>query len=609
MLGVIGGLAVVFALLTYIPDYLGSLRDYRATLELLSGAALVLLAVLGMLLLENLFRNADEHVRWAVKFLCFGLGAIFAYDFFLHAHAVLFHKIDPTLFTARGFVNALAVPLIAVSVSRSKTWQVDIHVSRKAVFHSAALLGSGFYLLLMSGVGFYVKNFGGDWGPTIQIIFFSGAVLILLVIFSSGSIRAQIRVWISKHFFSYKYDYREEWLRFIQTMSLDAHDAGLHGRIVRAIADIVDSTSGGLWVLRADDQAYFPTASWNFDGNLPDGGHPAERMDSAFVEYLNRTQWIVDLNECRSDPDRHEALSIPPWLLAHKRAWLVVPLMHRNVLHAFLVLGMPRANRSLDWEDYDLLKTIGRQTASYLAEEQAANALSDARRLEAFNRRFAFVIHDIKNLVSQMSLMLKNAERFGDNPQFQKDMLATVQNSVSRMRSLLVQFKAEHQRTSDNVKGIALRQVMVGVVEAWRTQKGDIEIDLGAADAEVIADKGILTSVLDHLLQNAIEAAGVDGGVSLRLRSAGDEAVIEVADDGPGMDEEFIRDQLFRPLDTAKESGYGLGAFQVRQLVRDMGGRLEVSSKLGKGTVMQVILPLAEPVQALGVGDEKTVSQ
>ncbi|MCP5371501.1 MAG: PEP-CTERM system histidine kinase PrsK [Hyphomicrobiales bacterium] len=570
-----------------------------------SVAAQLLLSVLGLLILENLYRNADEERRWALKHICLGVGALFTYDFFLYADATLFRRIDDNLLQARGIIDAIAVPLIAVSASRSRTWDINLHVSRNIVFHSTVLLGSGLYLLVMSVAGYYLRQFGGDWGNIFQIFFFSAAIVLLIVLFSSGSIRAKVRVWISKNFFSYNYDYREEWLRFTRTISVDDRRTGLHQRIIRAVGNITQSTSGGLWVLRDEDSAFLPSATWNFSGDLPGEKFPAARVDSALVGFLARTHFIIDLDEVREGrkADSYAGLEVPDWLLNHPRAGLVVPLIHGDELIAFLVLGMPRA-RMLDWEVFDLLKTVGRQAASYLAEEQSAHALSDARRLEAFNRRSAFLIHDIKNVVSQMSLMVQNAEKFGDNPEFQKDMLATVSNSVIRMKELLKQFKTARDGEAKPAAGgaaapaagaepVNLRALVGEIGDEWRRRKTDLALDLTEGPLRAEIDRKRLASVLDHLIQNAIEAAGLDGEVRLRLMRVRDnEALIEVGDNGPGMDDEYVRTQLFRPLDTGKSEGYGLGAYQARQLVREMGGRLEVASVLGKGTSMQVYLPV-----------------
>lgn len=558
-------------------------------------AGRVMLAVIGLLALENLYRNAEPKVRWAVKYFCFGLGTVLGFDFFFFADAALFGRIDQTFFDVRGFVNALVSPLLAIAVSRATLWDIDIHVSRAAVFHSAALVGSGVYLIGMAAAGFYLKEVGGEWGRILQILFLASALLILLVIFSSGAVRAKVKVWISKHFFSYKYDYREEWLRFIRTVASDDSGFDLQARILRSIADIIQSDSGGLWVLRPEDNAYLPTTLWHMGER-----QPAVPAQSEFIRFLSETQWIVELDEYRRNASRYDDVPFPEWISDNKRVWLVVPLIYRDSLHGFVVLGDPKVRRGLDWEDFDLLRTVGHQAASYLAEQQAMNELSDARRLQDFNRRSAFIIHDIKNVVSQMSLMMQNAERFGDNPEFQKDMMATVSNSVARMKDLLERFKRalveESEQASDLVPlPVVIRQVVAN----WRKQKNDMVVELDNS-ISLPVHKEKLESILDHLLQNAIEAAGAEGSVTLRQRMLDGEVCIEVEDDGPGMDQAYVDAHLFRPLDSQKATGFGLGAYQIRQLVRELGGRLEVRTEVGLGTTMRVILPVeAEEARAL----------
>lgn len=566
----------------------------------------MLIAVFGLVLLEDLYRNADVAGRWALKYLTLALGGLFAYDFLLYAHAVLFLTLDSAFLQTRGLVNALAVPLLAVSVTRAKTWQVDIQVSRTAVFHSVVLMAAGGYLLVVAAAGYYVRQFGGDWGEVLQIFLVTAALFVLAALFTSDSLRAHMRVFISKNFYSHRFDYRVEWLRFINAMSEgDDSDRApmLRHRVLRAVTSIIESPAGGLWVLQQQDNSYVCSASYAFGAVLP-----AIPVSHPLVAYLEDNEWIILTEEFKEGLGRYDGLELPEWLADHARAWMIVPLIHRNTLYAIMVMDAPKGGRRLTWEDFDLLKTVGRQAAGYIAEEHALEVLSDARKLEAFNQRFAFVVHDIKNLVSQMSLMMKNAEKFGDNPDFQKDMLATVGNSIVRMKSMLEQLNAERQQTADAEPGAAetagkkaqehapddramAQNILDGVVSDWRKQLANLEVDLADDLQAGVADGERFLTVLNHLLQNAVEAAGEDGRICLRSRTEGFEAVVEVEDNGAGMDPDFVRDRLFSPFDTEKRSGYGLGAYQTRQFVRELGGRLEVDSEVGRGTIMRVILP------------------
>ena len=556
--------------------------------------AWLLVAVLGLLLLENLYRNASEDYRWGLKFLCFGLGTVFAYDFFYFADGVLFSRLDPRLFDARGFVDTLAVPMIALSIARSQVWSVDIHVSRKVVFHTAALVGSGLYLLVMAGFGYYVRVFGGQWGETLQILFLVMAGLLLVIVFSSGAFRANLWLLINKHFFSFKYDYREQWLNFIRSLSDAGDRLPLEERVLRAIAGVVDGTGGALWVHSPEDRTYVPATAWNFGSQLPSASE-----ESPLLTRLSRERQIIELateTSGRAEPtdveDVQGELDFEGWLRRHERAWLLVPLVHRETPTGFIVIGTPRARRRLDWEDRELLATLGRQAASYLAEELASKALHDARQMEEFNRRFAFVAHDLKNVVNQLSLLLKNAEKFREDRQFQDDMIETVADSVDRMRQLLEQLKPHREQSSSHA-ATDLRRCILELAKSWQHESTRLQVDVPADAVVVTGPESRLRMVVEHVLHNAMDAAGENGEVMLRLRSDNSEATIAIEDNGPGMTPEFVREKLFRPFDSTKVTGYGMGAYQIREYVRQLGGRLEVQSDAGRGTLVRAILPLA----------------
>lgn len=549
--------------------------------------ARIVVAVVGLLLVENLFRNSGAEARWAVKYLCFGAGVIFMYDFYIYAEAALFRGIDVQSYGARGFIDAIAMPFIILAAARSKSWPIDLHVSRQMVFRSATLLAAGCYLILMSMVGFSLRALDGAWGTVTQAVFLTCAALLLAVILSSGKVQARAKDFINRNFFSYKYDYRREWLQFIAAVSDASTDLKMPDRAIRALANIVGSTGGILWTPR--DDAYGVAAAFNMGADLP-----AIAMDHPIVAHLVAHPGVVAVETGDVD-GRPAATPLPQWLREHNRAWLVLPLLHTDGLAGIALLGAPRAAARLSWEDFELLKTAGRQAASYIAEAEAAQSLAQARRFEDFNRQFAFVVHDIKNLAGQMSLMVKNAERYGDNPDFQKDMLRTVGHCATRMRTLLEQIKSRQAAPARKVVyDLAAR--LARIANTWRLQIPRLCADLPKEQVQIEGDPERLDTVLNHLLQNALEAAGPQGEIALAFHrdaaADGAWAVVTVSDNGPGMDRAFIETKLFQPLTTVKSSGFGIGAFQTRQIVGEMGGRLDVDSEVGRGTRMIVHLPL-----------------
>jgi len=545
------------------------------------------LALIGLVLVENLSRNTSADQFWSIKFLCFGLGGVFAYDFFVYADAILFRHLDPELVDVRGAVNLIGMPLLAVAARRNPNWTGGFSASRHFVFHTATILGAGIYLLLMGAAGYFVRRLGGSSGQLLQTVFFFAALMLLILVLSSGMMRSYAKVIISKHLFAYKYDYREEWLRFINTVAMDDAGSVLGQRVVQAIANIVDSPGGALWQWDDATQSYAPVAEWNY--REVKGREP---VDGKLAKFLVRKGWVIEVDSIDEHAKRYAELELPAWFGELRDPWLIVPLFDRERLLGFLVLRAPRAPRDINWEDYDLLKTVGRQAASYLGEQAAMRALTDARQIELFNRRFAFVIHDLKTLISQLSLMLSNADKHGGNPEFQRDLLQSVREAVGSMSRVLAQINAERKKEKAAAL-VDIAELARRIIVRRPQDRPTLVLHCSNDDLRVIADEMQVAAVVNHLIQNATEAAGEDGKVDVRLFRADGMIELEVQDDGPGMDAAFIQNNLFRPFNSTKETGYGIGAYQCRELVKEMKGYLAVNSVPGEGTIMRVSLPAA----------------
>ena len=596
--------AVVLALLLMLPlaeilTALGVSSTYgvssvRLALELAG-------AVWGLVLVEQLFRNTPWQYRWGIKYLVLGIGGLFAFDFFFYADALLFQRIDLDIWVARGAASTLAAPLIGVSAARNPQWSFDLFVSRKVVFHSTALFAAGIYLFVMSLAGYYIRFYGGEWSGVVQALFFFGAGVVLVILLASGQLRSRIKVFVNKHFFNYRYDYREEWLHLIEVLSGNVLQAPLPERVIYALSELVDSPGGVMW-LRDEAGQYVQSGSWNCAD-----ADPLRGSDHAtLAAYLARRQWVVDLSELRRDADNYDGLTLAPTLADATQWWLVVPLLHDKDLLGFVILTQPRAPQGVNWEVLDALKTAARQSASYLALDQAARALADARQFEGFNRLAAFVVHDLKNLIAQLSLVAKNAERHRGNPAFMDDAMATVKNSVDKMSRLLTQLRSTGPRPAPN--RLDLREVVREAVRMRSVQEPVPVLAFeGAPSLTVLADADRLGAVIGHVIQNAQEATPRQGRVEVRVGRLDTQAVVEVRDTGSGMDPAFVRDRLFKPFDSTKGlTGMGVGAYETRELIASLGGRVEVESSPGQGTLFRMVIPIASeeaadaPVLAAG---------
>lgn len=564
---------------------------YQEDSSRLSLALSLALPLLGLVLVEQLFRNLQEDSRWAAKPLCVGLGAVFAFDLYVYSEAVLFGRVDADARSIRALMHLLALPFLYVAVRRKADWVRSIQVSRRAAFYSATLLLTGAYLLFISAIGYYVRYFGGDWGRALQLgLVFAGA-LSVLILGLSASLRARVRIFVGKHFFSYRFDYREEWLAFTAMLSSSSAPEQVGVRVIRALANVLESPGGSLWARAGDDAAFTQVARWN----APPAAE-TEAADSSLSRFLAGRGWVIDLAEYRESPRRYDELALPLWLLSTPSAWAVIPLQVGDELLGFVVLSQPRTRVELNWEVRDLLKTAGRQAAGYLAQMRATEALLEARKFDAFNRMSAFVVHDLKNIVTQLSLMLKNAQRLHDNPEFQRDMLLTVESSLEKMRRLMLQLR-EGAAPAGTAHGVDLRSIAQRLERSTAAIGRRLELEI----VDALATRGHeerIERVLGHLVQNALDATPPEGRVVLRLERHGGQVRVTVADDGRGMSEEFVRQNLFKAFSSTKASGMGIGTYESAQYVREIGGTIDVASEVGRGTTVALLLPLFESQRA-----------
>jgi putative PEP-CTERM system histidine kinase len=558
-----------------------------AALWFASGVALPLT---GLVLLEQLYRNSHAAGRRALRPLFVGTGAMFVYDLFMYCEASVALGISAAAWVTRGIVAACAAPAIALAARRNPDWSLDVFVSRQVVFYSTAFVAVGLYLVAVSGSGYLMARLGGQWGDAAQLVLLAGAAVVLGMLAASGTVRGRLRVFLAKHFYRNKYDYRIEWLRFVQALESDGHPAEARPAMIRAVAQMVGSHVGTLWVRSDDETQLVPAGHWSEAGPM-DADLGALDARSEFIEFLERRQWIVDVEEHRRTPELYQNLLLPESLDGPHDLRIFLPLIHRGRLVGLIGLGAPDRPFKMSYEDRDLLKTVGRHLGTHVAQLESDRNLTESRQFEGYSRLTAFLMHDLKNLVAQLSLVVANAERHRRNPAFVDDAIDTIRNSTDRMTRLIEQLQRGAARSID--RQVRLRELVQHVVERTSDRQPVPTLECSDGDALVVADPERLTTSLEHVVRNGQDATPADGTVSVRLSRSGDRAVIQVADTGTGMSADFMRHRLFRPFDSTKGSkGMGIGAYQVRDYVRSLRGEVAVSSSLGAGTVFSISLPV-----------------
>jgi putative PEP-CTERM system histidine kinase len=570
-----GALLAIADLLKVDPDARRAIDAARLVFRMMA-------AVSALVLVHHLYQAAPAS-RGGLRLVVLALAALWGTDLLVFATGYIQSSWPQALVAVRGFAMAGVGLLLVVAVHRSGDWTLSL--SRPIAVRALSTV----VLILYAGITALATNladaYAGSYARIVQTGIVFGATTALITLLSTPWLRAWTKVKVAKHLFRHRYDYRAEWQRFTATLGTPG-DAPLAQRIVKAVADLTDSP-GGLLLVRDGAGLGLGTA-WNWT----DTPH---QQDDALALHLADGSRIVELDRVRAGrAPIEEIASIPAWLRDRHDAWAIVPLMHGGSLTGAIVLARPPVDRALDWEDFDLLRVAGRQAASYLAEDRAHAALADAARFDEFNRRFAFILHDIKNLVSQLTLVARNAERHADNPDFRADMVATLKDSSDRMTTLLARLSQHNGAREEPLQPIDVAALVERVAKSRRAQHAIVAT---ATPALARGHAARLEQVLGHLVQNGIEASASDFPIEIAVETQGARVLIDVIDRGAGMSPAFVRDQLFRPFVSTKPAGFGIGAFEARQLVDAMGGTLAVDSREGEGTRFRITLPAAHAME------------
>lgn len=550
---------------------------------------ILVLAFAGLVNIEQLLRSAEPEEKRGVKLCAVGLGGVFAYDLYCCAEYILLRTTESAVWDFRGYVNAALMPFVMLGMSRLSRVQHTLFVSRQVAFYTTAFLAVGLYLIGIALVAQSLRGQEGVWAQWMEVLLLAGAGLVLVVLLSTESPWRRLRVFIAKHFYSNKYDYRVEWLRFVRTLG---NEEKVDARVtaIRAIAQIFESPVGALFLREEGEGAYSAVATWTAEAQ-PVPNLPPLPLDHDLARFMAAKEWVIDLDEYRANPAIYASLTLPGFLVSADSPWRIVsPLLERERILGLILLQRPPDPFLMTFEDRDLLRMVGRHVATLLAQQAADRRLAEGRQFDAFNRFAAFVMHDLKNSAAQLQLLARNAARHRSNPEFIDDAFATIENTADRITRLIAQLQSRDARAGYG--RTSLNKVLQTALERCSAQPPVPECDVDASDTQLLADPERLTAVFEHVIRNGQQAAGASGKVKVSVRRDVGAAVVTIADTGSGMDPEFVRERLFRPFDTTKGgAGMGIGAYQAREYVREVGGSMEVQSRPGSGTRFIIRLP------------------
>lgn len=545
--------------------------------------SIVIVNIIALATIEQIIRHAGEQDRWKLKYLLLSSGSLLIFDFFVFSDALLFDNINEEFWLARGYINAISVPLIGFGISRVGNTSFHIRISRNILFHSAAIIAMSSYLILMAVAGYYVRYIDESLGGLYLLIFLFGSIVFLTALLLSDKLRQTLRVLVNKNFYGLKHDYRKQWAAF--TENLASNQGEVPVRVCQSIAQLVGSSGALLWT-KENNGCYALAANWH----IPRPSNESFDDLSSLTRFLAETQWVIDIEEYKEKPEFYENLAIPQWLTAINKVWLIIPLFYQNDVLGLVLLKHSDMSLDINWEDRDLLKLAGKQAAIHLSQFHSEKALIEARQFEAYHRLSTYVMHDLKNILAQQSLIVSNSQKHRDNPEFIDDVITTIENSVSRMQRLLKQMKSGDR--VNTVKPTSIKKALGRSIRNRDTSTPRPSLETCNEDPLVNADTLQLTTIFEHLIQNAQEATDATGTISVTLDCKETESIINISDTGSGMSASFIRDRLFKPFDTTKGlAGMGIGVFECRQYLTSINATLHASSEEGYGSTFKITLP------------------
>ena len=550
-------------------------------------------AVLVLMNLERTLRYSVGHTRWQVKFLVLGMASIFGARIYTGSQIILFSLLEVEIQVVNTGALLIANILMARSLARARLLKFDFYLSHTVLYNSVTVLLVGIYFISVGVVARVVYYFRGTQDPAVITFLVFAAILGLAVFLLSDRLRLQRKRLISRHFKRPRYDYPRVWASFTERTASLTGIKDLCGNIARMVSETLEVLSVSIWLWDEQEEVLYLGSSTALAPGKGENPKIGGKEAKAVIEALGHQTQPVDLRES-ADGWVEDLKRILNESLKQGRADLCVPLSAAGQLVGILTVGARIAGEAYPFEDRELLKTVADQAAANLLTLRLGERLQQAREMEAFQVMSAFFMHDLKNLASRLSLVTQNLPVHFDNPEFRNDALKTISQSLDKINGMCNRLSLLSQK-------LELRLQETDLNEAVRNVLGGLDGLLKAKPAadlrplpKVRLDAEQFQKVLINLFLNANEA--IENGGNIRVSTAAQEnwAVLSIADDGCGMSRDFMDRHLFRPFQTTKKQGMGIGLFHCKKIIEAHQGRIEVESEEGKGTTFRVMLPITD---------------
>jgi putative PEP-CTERM system histidine kinase len=552
---------------------------------LLVGFALVLMN------LEQTFRAAVGTMRWRIKYVVLGLAVIFGGHLYVRSQAILFSALDISIYSVESSALFIGCLFLVLAYARAGLAEADVYPSRAVLRSSLTILVVGAYLFLVGVLAQVAAFFGGVESFRFQafVILLGMAGLALLLL--SDRFRQRVHAFVVRHFGKAQHDSVQVWAGFSRRVASVKNATDLCGSTAQFVSETFGALSVAVWLLNREDGQFVRSGSTTRRPGEPHAAELAAATAEAVDEELRSRDapfnleaidgaWAEELR--RLNPTTFDARGGNRWC---------VPLVSGDRAFGAVVLADRVGGAAYSTEEIDLLSCIAAQVTSVLLNLRLADEVAHAKELETFRTMSAFFVHDLKNTAASLNLMLKNLPVHFDNPEFRADALRSIGNTARRIDEMICRLGALRQGQVLETAEADLNQLVSETVEGIEDVRAlSLTMDLQPLP-RVAVDRQQIRSVIANLLLNSRDAIGPDGRIAVRTWSAGGRVTLSIGDNGCGMNDAFMRESLFRPFQSTKKNGLGIGMFQARIIVEGHGGTIAVQSAPGQGTTVRVNLP------------------
>ena len=541
--------------------------------------------------LEKTFRASTGAIRWQIKFMLLALGSLFAVRIYTCSQILLYSTLDSLLNTLNAGTLIIANSLILVSLSRTRQFNVNIYLSQTFLFNSFIVLIVGIYLIAVGILAKAIQYFNGSNGFFFKTLLIFILFLTLAIFILSEEVRQRLREFISRHFKLPHYDYRREWREFTKRTTSLVNIHHLSSSIVKMVAETLGVSSVSIWLFDELKGNFVLGGSTAFPKVQTIGLNLPKEYSNEIISGIRRQSIPIDFSQSEAR-----------WIVKFKKAnpeyfeedriIYCIPLAINDNFLGLLTLNNRMAGNTFTMEDFDLLKTITDQTAGNLLNLKLSERLQEIKQMEAFQTMSAFMIHDLKNLASTLSLTVENLPIHFNNLDFRNDALRIIRQSMKKVNTMCSHLSILSQKIDLKKVEADLNELITTSLYCLnRCDKVSLFQDLQPVPRLVI-DPEQVQKVLTNLLLNANESVGNGGEIRVATEQRDGWVTFSVSDNGCGMSREFMEQSLFRPFKTTKKQGMGIGLFQSKMIVEAHQGRIEVESEEGKGTTFKVFLPI-----------------